>query len=170
MKRVLIVLLVFSSFSVLGQNKINQVDSNGKKQGYWIEDNGYKECYYKNNLLHGFCKTYSKINHTLDALGEFDNGNYSGIWYFFDEKKGFIIGKFFDIEKNTDIIIVLDDGHTKEKPIYKAYNINYYPSGIIKEEGQILYDDSFEIDYYEYGLWKYYDEKGNLIKTVNKNR
>jgi hypothetical protein len=54
-------------------------------------------------------------------------------------------------------------------PIRQAYMIEYYPTGVIKKEGIILYDSSMEVDFYEYGSWKFYNEKGELIKVENKS-
>ncbi|HHT51661.1 MAG TPA: hypothetical protein GX007_00560 [Bacteroidales bacterium] len=165
----IISLILFINLNVYPQNNsINFTDENGKKQGFWIEDN---ECaYYVDDVLHGLSISYFKKNHNLFRIGEFENGEYAGTWMFFDEKVGYLSCKIFDIKLNDGKKVLIDKyrGLTKT-PIRQAYMIEYYPTGVIKKEGIILYDSSMEVDFYEYGSWKFYNEKGELIKVENKS-
>jgi len=163
----LFIFLILSSNSIiLAQSDLNnQKDKNGNKQGFWIEENGLKECYYSNNKYDGVFKYYHK-NRVLYCIGEFKEGREIGTWYFFDDK-GRLTSKLVNITENNQEIL-LDDQVTKKKPLFKAYLLNYYSNGKVESEGIVLFDDDFEENYYEFGLWKYYNEKGLIIKTENK--
>ena len=66
------------------------------------------------------------------------------------------------IELNKDSIYT---GYCRIFCKYKCHSIDYYPSGAVKSEGYMVCDEEFEIEIWEIGEWKYYDESGNLIKT-----
>jgi len=146
----------------------NKIDANGKKQGLWREPegNGYTEIYYKDGLAHGVYKTYDYPTN-LRELGELKEGEYTGNLYFFGDGRGQIpsavSGIMRNIEKNTDIIIKCPDREIKFK--YKTYSEEYHPtSGVLLSEGVELFDH-FHENVFRYGTWKFYNEKGELIKT-----
>jgi antitoxin component YwqK of YwqJK toxin-antitoxin module len=145
-------------------NNINQFNSEGEKDGYWIEDRSYElfELYYKNGIKSGVFKRYSKKGE-LNTFGEYKNDKMSGTWYYFGDK-GHLIMIQKDFSINTDTVI-LDTG---KEFVYKhkCYTISFYPNGIKKSEGILLWEDSPEMDdVYEYGEWNYYNEYGELINT-----
>jgi antitoxin component YwqK of YwqJK toxin-antitoxin module len=144
----------------------NQKNAQGKKTGLWIEDNGLREVYYKNNKRDGLYKTYSRKTGKLSALGEYKNGDKSGTWFYFNEKSQLIMIEK-ELSLNTENSVKRDDG-VKITPKFKSYIIFYYTTGNIKEEGVALYDEDIEIDFFKSGQWKYYDKEGKLIKTENK--
>jgi len=148
----------------------NKTDANGKKQGLWREiDYGgdYTETYYKDGLLHGVYRTYSlKYPHVLTELGEFKKGEYTGNFYSFVGTNGEPLSVMSIIIRNiekTDIIVKCPDREIKFK--YKSYEEDYFPSGVLKEEGILLFDESFHTDGFKYGKWKYYDKNGKLTHT-----
>lgn len=145
-------------------DKINQFNDKGQKEGYWTEDRDFDtiELYYRNGQKSGVFKSYSKKG-TLLSFGEYIDGKITGTWYYFGDKGHLMmIQKNFNI--NTDTVII--DNKKKYLYPYKCYTISYYPSGIIKEEGILLWnDDPIMDDSREYGEWKYYNEKGELIRT-----
>ena len=154
----------------LGQNGINRTDSNGLKQGRWINKTKTSliECCYLDNLLHGVYVSYSAVSGKLYSIGEYNNGEYSGTWYFFDDN-GLPLSKVDNIQRNDSIVIdskkiSLNGG----KPVFTATLVFFFPSGMVKSIGMILYSGSFEEDYLEYGEWLYYDEKGNLMGNEKK--
>lgn len=143
----------------------NKTDNNGKKQGLWIEEEGITriEQYYKNGVRSGTYKQY--LAEKLVILGEYTNGKETGIWYYYNN--GILMMTFERYATNYDTI-------TSEGikgcyvPDYKCYYKGYHPNGIVAEEGWLLWDEGScpESDLsMEYGTWKYYDEKGSLIKT-----
>jgi len=144
----------------------NLTDKQGRKQGLWIENKGYTEVYYKNNLKDGIYKSYSRMNGTLYAFGEFKDGIQSGKWYFFNES-GHLLYTEENISENTKYSRKQTDG-SLYKPKFISYVKDFYPNGILKGEGPVVYDESVEIDYYKIGIWKYFDEKGNLVKTMEE--
>lgn len=172
MKKVFISLLLLGSFFYAsGQNEINKIDERGLRQGRWIIQtvNSQVECGYLDNLLHGVYLSHSAVSGKLQSIGEFDHGEYSGTWYFFDDN-GTPLSKVENIQKNDSIVINSKKIYFKGgKPEFVATLVNFYNSGMIKSKGTILYSGSFEEDYLEYGEWIVYDTKGNVIRTVDKS-
>ena len=171
MKKIVFILILCSVFclDVLSQIKINKLDVKGQKEGLWITPSiyGVSECYYKNGVLSGTYMEFNKERNML-TLGEYNDGQICGNWYHFG-KQGHLMISFKNIQKNTGHFLTDKDG--KEYiPDYQCYYIGYYSNGTIKEEGIILWyegDDPVSDCSSEYGLWKYYDEDGNLTNTVN---
>lgn len=148
--------------------QINQYNSKGQKEGYWIEDRGFDriETYYCNGKKSGLFKSYTKDNiPTLKFFGAYHNDKVTGKWYYFDEW-GRLLFTESNITPNRDTVTL----YGERKYVYrnKSYTTDYYPSGQIKREGIVLWDDEGDIEsgnFHEYGEWKYYDEDGNLIET-----
>jgi len=147
----------------------NKTDSNGKKQGLWIEEDGQTriERCYKDGIRSGVYKQFFYGN--LSILGEYTNDKESGIWYYYD--LGRLIMTFENFAKNYDTIT--NEGDKKKYvPDYKCYMKGYHSNGNINEEGWLLWNEGegFETDFsIEYGTWKYYNEKGKLIRTKEFN-
>lgn len=171
MKRVFCLFLLLGILlSASGQNEINKTDEGGLRQGRWIIQtiNSRIECSYLDNLLHGVYISYSIVSGKLYSIGEFNHGEYSGTWYFFDDD-GALLSKVENIQKNDSIVIKSKKIYfSGDFPDFLATLVLFYPSGMIKSKGMILYSGSFEEDYLEYGEWMYFDEKGNTVKTVVK--
>ena len=160
MKRIFLILLLgaagMASFGK-GFIPVNQRNAAGQKQGFWVEDNGYRECYYRDGLLHGVCKVYSKQSRTgilprILAVGEFDRGNHAGTWYVFDQFYGLASHKINKIR-------LLPDGKG-----YCASITFYYPSGRIRAKATIFYPKGI-MNCYEYDLWAYQKKKKKLVQT-----
>jgi antitoxin component YwqK of YwqJK toxin-antitoxin module len=148
-------------------DKINQYDNNGQKEGFWSDtiDGEIIQCYYKNGVRSGVYKWYSSTGN-LFCFGEFENGQMSGTWFYFDVSTGHLWFIFKNFEPNTDTIY--NDLNEAFVPDHKCYSISYHLNGNIEDEGTILWyegDDPTSDLFIEYGEWKYYDEDGNLIKT-----
>lgn len=150
------------------KDQINQYNSNGEKEGYWVEDRGFDiiETYYRNGRMSGVFKSYTTTEpKTLRYFGEFEDGEVVGKWYHFDSN-GQIWIQQMDFGVNTDTVILYDN--VKFVYPHKCRTKIYYPNGLIKSEGILLWDEDPELDdVREYGEWKYYDEEGNLIETKN---
>lgn len=150
-------------FSILayGQVKSNQYDANGQKHGLWIE-NGW-ESHYKHGKLNGVFVSYGKINNKIFFVGEYTEDEPTGTWYMFSED-GIPLSKMFDIIKNDTIVIGDNKKIMRYKPVYKAHWVDYYPSGGIQGEGILLFDEDPLLEFYNYGMWTYYDEEGEVIE------
>ena len=87
----------------------------------------------------------------------------SGTWYMFGDE-GELRCTIDSIEFNKDSIYT---GYPCCRIFrkYKCYCTDYYPGGGVEKEGYMVCDEEFEIEIWEIGEWKYYDEAGNLIKT-----
>ncbi len=153
--------LSFFSLNGIAQSDtlVNQLNRNFKKDGLWIENKGLIEVYYKNGIENGNFKSYYR-NGKLSAFGEYTNGVEAGIWYYFDEA-GHLIMQVSQINKNKNLFRIRGDG-VKITPEWISYVKFYYPSGLVEKEGFVMYDGDIEIDYYETGIWKYYDKQGKF--------
>ena len=160
----LIFSLMFFTFAQEDNSKeINQFDENGKKSGLWIEGKGNYFIYYKNGEEDGVHISYNRKNGRLSGFGECTQGNKSGIWYYFDTY-GLLVFTETNINKNKTLSRIRDD-KKKIFPKFSSYVKNYFPNGVVKSEGLVLYEEDIEIDYYETGIWKYYSKTGELVET-----
>ena len=155
------IVLSFFSLKVTAQSDtiVNQLNHNLKKDGLWIENKGLIEAYYENGIKNGTFKSYYR-NGKLSGFGEYTNGVETGTWYYFDEA-GHLIMQVNQINKNKNLFRIRGDG-VKITPELISYVKLYYPSGLVEKEGFVIYDGDIEIDYYETGIWKYYDKQGVL--------
>lgn len=64
---------------------LNNLDSCGRRQGLWLEDDGYREVYYKDGVVDGIFRSYSRKTGTLLSIGWYCKGMLSGRWFYFDE-------------------------------------------------------------------------------------
>ncbi len=79
-----------------------------------------------------------------------------------DKKEGFIIKRIINYpDSKLKIVMELTD---KKMRIY-TYK-EYYENGNVKEEGNLNFRKDMN-DYVKNGVWKFYDEQGNLLKSVN---
>jgi len=147
-------------------DKINQLNINGQKEGLWKENiNEYwrTEIYYKNGKKNGVYKEFSIARGELSTFGEYKNDTIIGTWYYFGDY-GHLMMIQKDFSKNTFPIpsIYQAQGYCPSK----CYSIMFYPNGMKKSEGILLWDNNPESDFtFEYGEWKYYDETGKLVRT-----
>ena len=95
---------------------------------------------FKNGKLKGEFKEFFE-NGSLFQIGTFKNGDMKNIKVFYENGNL----KFEQNLKN-------------RKGKYRGY----YPNGKLEIEGEVFQGD-------EIGLWKYYNEEGNLLKTEYKN-
>ena len=143
---------------------MNRVNDLGQREGYWRDSLGEgitHELYYKGGKKDGLFKCFSRND--LFVLGEYTADNMSGTWYVFGDE-GELVYTLDSIELNKDSIYT---GYPCCRIFrkYKCYCTDYYPGGGVEKEGYMVCDEEFEIEIWEIGKWKYYDESGNLIKT-----
>ena len=105
-------------------------------------------------------------NGQVKSIENFKNGKLNGEFKeFFENGSLFQVGTF----KNGDIENVkafYENGNLKfEQKLKnrKGKYRGYYPNGKLEAEGEVFQGD-------EIGLWKYYNEEGNLLKTEYKNQ
>ncbi len=170
MKRIsfLLLLVAYSglSFSQPTAN-VNLLDDEGKKDGLWIDtEYRVRYIYYSHGVEHGLMWGYYRQNPSqLFFIGEMDHGEMTGTWlYFYDD--GHLSFRLDDFNNSNTLIPKVHRYAIKYAP-HNCYCIDYHSNGRIKAEGRWFFFDSPELDDTgEYGLWKYYDEEGNLVKTV----
>ena len=143
---------------------MNRVNDLGQREGYWRDSLGEgitHELYYKGGKKDGLFKCF--IRNELFLFGEYTADNMSGTWYMFGDE-GELRCTIDSIEFNKDSIYT---GYPCCRIFrkYKCYCTDYYPGGGVEKEGYMVCDEEFEIEIWEIGEWKYYDEAGNLIKT-----
>jgi len=151
-------------------NSTNSKNSKGQKTGLWIETNGQHKfvSYYLNGKENGVCYAYS--NNKLLYFGEYINGKYAGNWYIFNNKQQ-LISKITIINADCKKVIVQKDMNKKVSYDVEAYITDYYPNLFIKAEGKVLFNNETEIligEMLNYGIWKYYDEKGNCVNEIDE--
>ncbi len=121
--------------------------------------------YYKNGKRNVFFRSYDPMTGMLDGFGEYLDDQPVGTWYYFGQ-----YGHLSFIEK--DICAyhgkIKTGDNIEVTPKYKSYLILYYPNGEKKEEGYVLYFEDIEMEYYEIGTWKYYDNTGKLVNIIDK--
>jgi antitoxin component YwqK of YwqJK toxin-antitoxin module len=145
-------------------DKINQFNDKGQKEGFWKEVSGNVklESYYLNGKKSGIFKSFSQTGN-LNAIGEYNNDEISGTWYYFGDC-GHLMMIQKDFEKNSYAIPL--EHRVQGVVPNKCYCTEFYPNGMKKSEGVLLWDENPESDFtFEYGEWKYYNESGELIKT-----
>lgn len=164
---IMLMICLFSQASIIMAQStlavnINQVDSVGLREGLWIEEYGQQKrfSYYQRGILNGPCWITSTCSNHLLAYGEFFKGAYSGTWYSFDDD-GILLSIQKDFKKvNVQIPII---HKTEGFCSYQCYHISYYPNGSKESEGILLWETSPDSDFtFEFGEWKYYDNKGRL--------
>ena len=96
---------------------------------------------FKNGKLNGEFKEFFE-NGSLFQIGTFKNGDMKNIKVFYENGN-------LKFEQN------LKDRKGKYR--------GYYPNGMLEVEGEVFQGD-------EIGLWKYYNEEGNLLKTEYKSQ
>jgi antitoxin component YwqK of YwqJK toxin-antitoxin module len=78
---------------VVDGKRINQYDSEGRKDGYWETDNGelFSKVYYKNGVRDGIWEIYWNSG-DLYYKGMYINGKKDGLWEWYYED-GLLMGK-----------------------------------------------------------------------------
>jgi antitoxin component YwqK of YwqJK toxin-antitoxin module len=147
-----------------------QYDQNSEKTGKWtyrdtVHGNAL-ECYYLNGKENGLYKRFY-LNGTLRDSGQYRDDYEDGEW------------KYFDISGS-----ILKKCNYKAGKLIDTYR-EYYPNGKIKIEGTYrqaeglikvrsvaagsgksrVYDKKIPNKEYKTGKWKFYDSKGNVLKT-----
>jgi antitoxin component YwqK of YwqJK toxin-antitoxin module len=152
--------------SAVNCSNCNFKDSLGRKQGLWVDDDEVAvTVYYKDNKRDGVYIAYSQVSCSVIRFGEYSKGIPCGKWYYFDERNHLEFTEE-NIQRNTKYTWKRENGI--EVPYeFTSYLRDYYTNGIIKDEGQVLYNEDAQIESDKIGTWKYYDEKGKLIETVN---
>lgn len=154
---------------MIKSKNVNQYEKDSLKTGFWIENDGFREFYYKKGKRNGLVKFYDELNGKLVIWGELANNKRVGTWCYFalDTGELEIMERMIPIEKE---IVQLETG-AKIEFKYKAYRIFFYPGGEKMAEGVILYTEPLSIDNFNIktehriGTWKFYDEKGNRIEN-----
>ena len=95
--------------------KVNQYDSEGRKQGVWVNYFNTGELWFKGNFKDGVKDGYWESyydNGSLLAKGNFKNGEKDGFWYEYFRQGGLMNKNFFD---NGQIIKDITESEDKKK-------------------------------------------------------
>lgn len=165
----LCVVLPIMAQESIGIGRINQVNSEGKREGLWIEIvHSYEhfDCYH-NGIKDGLSYVLYSSTKNPAVVGKYSNGEYVGTWYYFSED-GKLQFSLTDITSNTTYSSSIY-GYTGI-PNRKGYMITYYPNGNKKSEGIWVFnkEDGPELDTAsESGEWRFYNEDGTF-KNIKK--
>ena len=150
-----------SSDTGFDKSKINQVDSQGQKHGFWTRKykNGQVayEVYFNHGKPVGEHKRYTE-NGTMYAHLIFDNKGYAKAKLYNDNGKLGATGFYFDKKRDSTWIFFSKNGDMIAKESYKkgvrhGYSRKYFDNGNVLEENRY-------IDGVEDGIWKQYYEDG----------
>lgn len=162
------------SFSQQTVRDCNKYDKNGNKTGLWITQDRYRKTFvnYKNGKKDGVSYTLDTDDGTLDYFTRYSNGKLVDLFCFFDT--GGLAYRMYDFrEFEIELKTPYKDYSSWDKaPDRICHSVSYYPNGNIKDEGDIIFwsEEGPEIDFIEYGEWKYYNEDGSpKIKDARKN-
>lgn len=176
----IIILIVYCaiSFSTLGQifnvenNKmiVNQVDSNGRKSGVWIESTSWLNYYY-NGKVNGPSIIFRKSNDnsiTFDLIVQQKKGKFSGSTMSF-HPNGVVSYLLVNVTPNTDFVGAQKIySHDFVFP-YQAYCYEFYPDGNLKAKGWMILGEDFEMDNERVGLWNFYGSDGEETRDYSKS-
>lgn len=170
---IVIVALLMSvlSFSQQAESGYNKYDENGNKTGLWITQDEYRKNFanYKNGNKDGVSYNLDTDDGTLDYFVRYSNGELVDFYCFYDT--GGLAYRMFDFMEFEIELKTPYKGYTWDKaPDRICHSVDYYPNGNIKSEGDIIFwsDSDIEIDFIEYGEWKYYNEDGTLKEKREK--
>ncbi|MBP3537213.1 MAG: hypothetical protein J6J93_06690 [Muribaculaceae bacterium] len=162
---------------IINPDQFNRLDSLGRRIGQWIlTDPDSASCIvvnYMNGKKEGVKLIYDvvlrtkdsdTIKHYLQSIITYADGKYHGtITEFYENGLPFFLIR--DIEPIKDFNPT-PKGYSEEfKFEYQGYTVEYNQDGTISDEGYMIFNDDYIIDFQEVGLWKYYDDSGNCIRT-----
>lgn len=136
---------------------INKTNIHGQKVGRWLESytNDYTsiaDVFYtqgqKNGRFVYFGIGDDKIS--IHTVGLYENNKKTGVWYHYS---------------NDVLLYSADEFEYSVFPFNANLSLritNYYKDGHIKSQGRVYAKDFYEIDYIEYGIWRYYDTNGEI--------
>ena len=170
MKTIIFTITILISFNCLfAQDKINIRDSNGLKQGKWLEHFPKEEKFdydiinYENGLKQGVFKAYRKDS-TLYMKGNFVDDKLHGEHYTYYQtgqlkiKTHYLRGK-----ENGKRIVYNKDGSKYSETEYldnlrNGNYILYYSNGNIQLKGEYTMGKKT-------GIWKKFSKSGEIIET-----
>ena len=118
-------------------------------------------------LLNCKAPAYLPKEHKIGEVEYFDFDDFEK-----NKSKEFKDEYYFMRKDTIKIIKAIRDNYIFE--IFTVYPKNYrlmkdyYPNGVIKERGKEYF--SPDSDNFKIGIWEYFDEQGNLIRTEDKDR
>ena len=140
----------------------NQYDINNKKTGIWIESSQQSSSVSiytegeKNVIQLLFSKNKAGKN-SLEYIRNYRDDKLEKMVWIPDKNLYYIVDS---IRVNNSLIkeqkfwLDLDT-------LYESY-VRYYEKGKLKEEGWSIYPEYLELDSEDVGMWKIYDDKGNV--------
>lgn len=94
-------------------------------------------------------------------FGMYRNGEEIGIWYLYSHTNSRLLSTVEHKPKRSTRRIRRMGGDTVFVP-YRVHVIDYWENGKIESEGDAVYDEDWQIDYYKVGRWTYYDSTGKI--------
>jgi antitoxin component YwqK of YwqJK toxin-antitoxin module len=164
---------LFSHLPAQNKETGNQVDKNGKKQGYWKRKDANNKLAYEgrfvNDIAQGVFKYYYEDGVTVKAISVFsDSGKVTRTQLFSENGQKMGEGKYINQKKDSvwkyyteEGILLSEENYTKGKK--NGSFKTYYKDGTVAEE--VTWKNNIEE-----GLWQqYYDNKQLKIKGNYRN-
>ena len=162
----IIVALLISvlSFSQQTVRDCNKYDAHGNKTGLWITRDRCWQSFtnYKNGKRDGISYVLDIDDGTLVYFTRYSNGELVEFFRFYDT--GGLAYRMYDFRKfEIELKTPYKDYTWDKAPDRICHSVSYYPNGNIEDEGEIIFwsEEGFEIDFIEYGEWKYNNEDGS---------
>lgn len=142
----------------------NQVDKSGRRHGLWIEEDKERRYarFYNSGTLNGLYTEHMLRDRKPQCIGHFENGIARGQWVYF---RG---------DGSLEYIVFIARENSKKRirnaarkwiiPRYSCWLQLYRMNGTVVKEGEAVYDESVEVDYYMVGKWRYFDENGDVVR------
>lgn len=147
------------------QEVINLVDSTGSKHGIWVDTLSglVRSQVYVHGVQEGEFKQYSRIHGTLTAKGQYQNGQKTGVWRYFESKTGNLESEVSNWQTN-DTIVAPNNGFAYIPPFSVYIRYFNWKHEFLVCEGQLLYSEDFEEDTsVRHGPWKFYRENDSTV-------
>lgn len=164
MYKLFVIAFFFITAGVVAQNKINQTDTQGRKQGVWIKKDVEGKLVYqatfKDDKPVGEMKRFHS-NGQLKAILNFKEGSNESEAHLFDEKGKLIAQGMYDGQKKTGEWKYMIDGKIISTEIY----LNGQKQGIAKryyKTGEILEESNWENNLMN-GPYKSYFQDGKIF-------
>lgn len=140
----LLLLMMATTFNLMAQDDVNQMDENGRRQGLWIRhpENGQMgfKGFYKDGLPNGEFVYFDAQGRTL-AKGCYVNKKKDGKW------------QYFNVIDDSPLLV-----ETYKSGVLDGLYEEYYPNGTIKVRGKYTAGTRT-------GKWETFDPEGNVISV-----
>jgi antitoxin component YwqK of YwqJK toxin-antitoxin module len=157
--------IFFACFSSKSQDSINKLDTEGKKQGFWIKKDKDGKKFYEGQFIHdipvGEFRYYYPGGELKARSVLSDNGNRSQVTTYFKNGRKMAEGLYINEKKDSiwkfysefENVLVSEENYKDGKK--EGVSITYYPDGVVAE--RLTWKNGVRS-----GLWEQYYTDGKI--------